>query len=220
MQLPFLPAFLGCFRIDHLVRAVIPNNDVAGAVVPFGDDAFEFAIVDRMILRFHSETFLGGIERRTFGDRPRSKNACHFKPEVVVQARRVMLLDNKAVPAPFFYGARRFGGFVEFPFPFVFFEAHLKPIIAGMGRLRIKKKEAVIPFRETLAYRMMLLAGSVVVFLIALYIMVGALQANITVSFISSGVIAAAAAFGIFYNLDHLRHARIPKQTMNRMKRR
>jgi len=89
-----------------------------------------------------------------------------------------------------------------------------------MGRLRIKKKEAVIPFRETLAYRMMLLAGSVVVFLIALYIMVGALQANITVSFISSGVIAAAAAFGIFYNLDHLRHARIPKQTMNRMKRR
>ncbi|PYS09617.1 MAG: hypothetical protein DMG17_26600, partial [Acidobacteria bacterium] len=61
-----------------------------------------------------------------------------------------------------------------------------------MGRLRIKKKEAVIPFRETLAYRMMLLAGSIVVFLIALYIMVGALQANITVSFISSGVVAAA----------------------------
>ena len=89
-----------------------------------------------------------------------------------------------------------------------------------MGRLRIKKKETVIPFRETLAYRMMLLAGTVVVFLIALYIMVGALQANITVSFISAGVVAAAAAFAIFYNLDHLRDARIPKQTLNKMKRR
>ena len=64
------------------------------------------------------------------------------------------------------------------------------------------------------------LAGAVVVFLIALYIMVGALQANITVSFISSGIVAAAAAFAIFYNLDHLRDARIPKQTLTKMKRR
>ena len=89
-----------------------------------------------------------------------------------------------------------------------------------MGRLRIKKKETVIPFRETLAYRMMLLVGSIIAFLIALYIMVGALQANITVSFIASGVVAAAAAFAIFFNLDRLRLAKIPKQTMNRMKRR
>ena len=89
-----------------------------------------------------------------------------------------------------------------------------------MGRLRIKKKEAVIPFRETLAYRMMLLAGSVVVFLIALYILISALQAGITVSFVASGVIAAAGAFAIFYNADHLRNAKIPKQTLSRMKRR
>jgi hypothetical protein len=89
-----------------------------------------------------------------------------------------------------------------------------------MGRLRIKKKETVIPFRETLAYRMILLAGSIIAFLIALYIMVGALQGGVTISFIASGVIAAAAAFATFYNLDHLRDARIPKQTLNRMKRR
>ena len=89
-----------------------------------------------------------------------------------------------------------------------------------MGRLRIKKKEAVIPFRETLAYRMILLAVSVVAFLIALYIMVGALQGGITVSFVASGVVAAGAAFAIFYNVDHLREARIPKQTLSRIKRR
>jgi hypothetical protein len=89
-----------------------------------------------------------------------------------------------------------------------------------VGRLRIKKKEAVIPFRETLAYRMMLLAGSIVVFLIALYFVISAFQSGITASSVASGVIAAASVFAIFYNADHLRDARIPKQTLTRMKRR
>ena len=89
-----------------------------------------------------------------------------------------------------------------------------------MGRLRIKKKEAVIPFRETLAYRMILLAASVIAFFIALYITIGAFQIGISAASISSSVIAAGAAFAIFYNVDHLRDARIPKQTLSRMKRR
>jgi len=89
-----------------------------------------------------------------------------------------------------------------------------------MGRMRIKKKEAVIPLRETLAYRMMLLAGSIIIFLIALYITVGAFQIGITTSSMAYAVIAAASAFAIFYNADHLRYAKIPKQTINRMKRR
>ena len=89
-----------------------------------------------------------------------------------------------------------------------------------MGRMRIKKKEAVLPFRETLAYRMGLVVGSAVVFVVALYILVGAVRAGTIVSMIASGVIGIAGAFGIFYNLDHLREAKIPKQTLNRMKRR
>ena len=88
-----------------------------------------------------------------------------------------------------------------------------------MGRMRIKKKEAVIPFRETLAYRMLLLTGSAVVFLVALYIFVTVLTSNVVAAIIS-GVAAAAAAFGVFYNLEHLRDARVPKQTLQRMKRR
>jgi len=88
-----------------------------------------------------------------------------------------------------------------------------------MGRMRIKKKEAVIPFRETLAYRMLLLTGSAVVFLVALYIFVTMLTSNIVAAIIS-GVAAAAGAFGVFYNLEHLRDARVPKQTLQRMKRR
>jgi hypothetical protein len=88
-----------------------------------------------------------------------------------------------------------------------------------MGRMRIKKKDAVIPFRETLAYRMILAGASLIVFVVALYILVGSLSTN-TTSAIASGAIGVAAAFGIFYNLDHLREAKVPKRTLNRMKRR
>jgi hypothetical protein len=88
-----------------------------------------------------------------------------------------------------------------------------------MGRMRIKKKDTVIPFRETAAYRMIFAGGSLAAFIIALYILVGAISTSITTA-IAAGAVAAAAAFGIFYNLDHLREARIPKRTVNRMKRR
>lgn len=89
-----------------------------------------------------------------------------------------------------------------------------------MGRLRIKKKDVTIPFRETLAYRILLLTGSVIVFLTALYVAMGALSAGVTISFIVSAAIGVAAAFAIFYNLDHVRNARIPQRTLKRMKRR
>ena len=85
--------------------------------------------------------------------------------------------------------------------------------------MRIKKKEAVIPFRDTLAFRMILLTGSIIAFVVALYVMISALQTNLAV-FIASAAVGVAAAFAIFYNLDHLRSAKIPKQTLNRMKRR
>ena len=88
-----------------------------------------------------------------------------------------------------------------------------------MGRMRIQKKEAVIPFRETLAYRMMVIGGCLVALIIALSSLFTSLSSNISLA-IASGVIGAAAAFGIFYNLDHAREAKVPKRTLNRMKRR
>ena len=88
-----------------------------------------------------------------------------------------------------------------------------------MGRLRVKKKEATIPFRETLAYRMFLLTGSVILLLIALYMSVRAIG-GATTPLIASAVSGIAAAFAVFYNLNHLRDARIPQRTLKRMKRR
>jgi hypothetical protein len=85
--------------------------------------------------------------------------------------------------------------------------------------MRIKKKEAVIPFRETLAYRMILAGACFVVFIIALYFVVRTISTNVTGA-IAAGTVAVAAAFGIFFNLDRVREARVPKRTMARMKRR
>ena len=85
--------------------------------------------------------------------------------------------------------------------------------------MRIKKKEVVIPFRETLAYRMMLAGGSAIVLVVALYILAGAITTSIGAA-AASGAVGVAAAIAIFYNLDHLREAKIPKRTLSRMKRR
>jgi hypothetical protein len=89
-----------------------------------------------------------------------------------------------------------------------------------MGRLKIKKKEEVIPFRETLPYRIGLVAISGIVFMIAVYQTIVMFRANNILALSIAGAIAAAAAVGTFYNLGHLHTARIPRRTMQRMKRR
>ncbi len=83
--------------------------------------------------------------------------------------------------------------------------------------MRIKKKEVVIPFTETLAFRMILLSASAAVFIVSLVII---LFRSGTTSSLVGGVAGAAALWAVFYNLSHLRDARIPKQTLNKMKRR
>jgi hypothetical protein len=89
-----------------------------------------------------------------------------------------------------------------------------------MGRLRIKKKETVLPFRETLAYRMLLSTGSVLVFLIALYSAIGGMRTGNTIASVVSAAVGIVVAFAVFHNLDRMRDARIPQRTLKRMKRR
>jgi hypothetical protein len=89
-----------------------------------------------------------------------------------------------------------------------------------MGRLRIKKKEAVLPFRETLAYRMLLATGSIVVFLVALYYTISALRTGNTIALVASAAVSIAAVIAVSYNLNHMRDVRIPQRTLKRMKRR
>src|SRR4030095_5575629 len=68
-------------------------------------------------------------------------------------------------------------------------------IIPGMGRMRIKKKDAVLPFRETMPYRLLLATGSLVLLFGTLYFLVGYIQTGNKVGLIIS--IAAGVMAGI-----------------------
>ena len=88
-----------------------------------------------------------------------------------------------------------------------------------MGRMKIKKKDTVIPLRETLAYRMMLLTASIVVFAFAAYQLIVSVQSASTMGILIAGVVGAGSMFGIVFNADRLKAARIPARTARRLKR-
>lgn len=73
--------------------ASVPDDDIAGAVVPLGDAAFEIGIVQRMVLNLHREPLHRRVEARPLGHRPALQGAIQLQAEVVVQAAGVVLLD-------------------------------------------------------------------------------------------------------------------------------
>jgi hypothetical protein len=89
-----------------------------------------------------------------------------------------------------------------------------------MGRLRIKKKENVIPFRDTLAYRLLLATGSVFLFLITVYFLMKYAGSGNNVGMIASAISAVMAGTAVFYNLGQVRNARVPASTLKKAKRR
>jgi hypothetical protein len=93
-------------------------------------------------------------------------------------------------------------------------------IIPAMGRLRVKKKEAVIPFRETLAYRFLLAIASVFLFMVTVYFLMKYVGSGNNVGMIASAVFAVMAGTAVFYNLGQVRNARVSPSAMKRAKRR
>ena len=89
-----------------------------------------------------------------------------------------------------------------------------------MGRLRIEKKDAVLPFRETMAYRLLLAAGSLVILLSTVYFLVYYLQLGNRTGVIVSIVAAVMAITSLFYNLGEVRNAKVPANTLKRARRR
>jgi hypothetical protein len=89
-----------------------------------------------------------------------------------------------------------------------------------MGRLRIKKKEKVIPFRETMAYRLLWITASAVLFMFMFYEATTSFQTGNRPGLIVSSIVGALALAGIFYNLDRARYARVSEHTTKRIRRR
>src|SRR5688572_30657314 len=93
-------------------------------------------------------------------------------------------------------------------------------IIPAMGRLRVKKKESVIPFRDTLAYRLLLATGSVFLFLVTVYFLMKYVGSGNNIGMIVSAFSAVMAGISVFYNLGQVRNARVSPAALKRAKRR
>jgi len=89
-----------------------------------------------------------------------------------------------------------------------------------MGRMRIKKKDAVIPFRQTMAYRLVLAMGSLFLLLTTVYFLLTYIRSSNTIAIIVSAGAAVMAVTALLYNLGEVRNARVPASTLKRAKRR
>ena len=95
-------------------RALVPQHHDAGAVA-FGNDAFERAVFDRMILDVHREPFGLRIERRALRHRPRQQHALVLEAEVVVQMAGEVFLHAEEEPLAGLRFLRALGGELESP---------------------------------------------------------------------------------------------------------
>src|SRR2546426_1306825 len=110
--------------LEQLVGAGVPDGHRAGAVA-VRYHAMERQVLDRMVLGVHREPPLSGLERRTVRHRPRSEGAAHLKPNIPMEPRRMVPMND--VAARLFalrHLALRFGRAAEVAFALVLGEAH------------------------------------------------------------------------------------------------
>jgi len=88
-----------------------------------------------------------------------------------------------------------------------------------MGRPKIKKKEAVLPFRETVAFRFILVAISGIFFLIAASQIVSSIRDGNSNLLIIAIVLTVGTGGLTLFNLTQMSRAKVPKSAQQRMKR-
>ena len=76
--------------------ALVPDHHRAAAILALGDDALELVVFDRMIFDVDGEPLVAGHEARPARHRPAHHHAIEFKPQIVMQPRGVVLLDDVA----------------------------------------------------------------------------------------------------------------------------
>src|SRR5262245_46038067 len=95
MQLAARQCMLGRVIPHHFVGARIPNHDCASAIVSFRDGAFEMFVYKGMVLDLNSQAPIPASSWEALWHSPRLKNTFHFEPEIVMEMRCGVLLDNK-----------------------------------------------------------------------------------------------------------------------------
>jgi hypothetical protein len=77
-------------------RALVPDDHRAAAAPRALVHALELAGRERVVLDRDGEPPVGRIHGRALGDGPGPQHAALFEPQVEVQRRRVVLLDDEA----------------------------------------------------------------------------------------------------------------------------
>jgi len=88
-------------------------------------------------------------------------------------------------------------------------------IIAAMGRMRIKKKGDAKPFRQTMAYRLLLVLLSILIVVSSMFVMLTSYSVNKTTFFIALGA-GIFCTLSLFYNLERARHIPVPDRRRHR----
>ena len=89
-----------------------------------------------------------------------------------------------------------------------------------MGRLRIKKKDAVLPFRQTMAYRLLLAIGSLLLVMVTVFFVIRYIQSGNNIGMMVSIAVTVMGVTALLYNLGEVRNAKVPASTLKRAKRR
>ncbi len=75
--------------------ALIPDHDGASAVLAFGDDAFEAAVLHGVVFDLDGEAFVLDDVAGALGDGPAFEDAVPAEAEVIVEMRGCVLLDDE-----------------------------------------------------------------------------------------------------------------------------
>ena len=89
---PCVDVFVAGLRVPG---ALVPDHDGAAAVLAFGDDAFEAAVLHGVVFDLDGEAAVAGVVAGAFGDGPGFEHAVPAEAEVVVQVRGGVLLDDE-----------------------------------------------------------------------------------------------------------------------------
>src|SRR5262249_49812293 len=74
--------------------AAVPDHHGAAAVFALRDDAFEFAVLERVILDAHRQMLFAGRQAEPLRDSPTLEYAAEFEPQVVVECARGVFVDD------------------------------------------------------------------------------------------------------------------------------
>src|SRR6476619_2038229 len=78
------------------VRAAVPHDHPARAVLAFGDDAFELLVLPRVVFGATGHPFVLGVGRWPFGHRPGREHAVDLEPKIVVIGAGRVVLNHEA----------------------------------------------------------------------------------------------------------------------------